>query len=156
MNKTGLKRTEVGVGNGLTAGVMIAPSAGILKQTTTMDVGSQSIYLGMQAPTPTDPCVLDAILLICAGLYGNPQSCIHPYGWETEKVIDIACEHVTKLNGAYPKEIVLTSGATGSNDMSIKYGARFYDSKKHMITLRTDHKCILDLRRHLQDEGYDT
>ncbi|KAG0636081.1 hypothetical protein HOY80DRAFT_1090226, partial [Tuber brumale] len=76
-------------------------------------------------------------------------------GVGNKKAIDIACEHVAKLNGAHPKEIILTSRATGSNDMSIKCRARFYNFKKHIITLQMELKCILDLCRHLQGEGYD-
>ncbi|RPA91459.1 PLP-dependent transferase [Choiromyces venosus 120613-1] len=89
------------------------------------------------------------------GLYGNPHSRMHPYGWETKKVIDIAREHVAKLNGAYPKGILFTTGATGSYHMSVRYVAGLYRSKKHIIASQTEHKCVLDLCQHLQDEGYD-
>ncbi|RPA90171.1 PLP-dependent transferase, partial [Choiromyces venosus 120613-1] len=154
MNKTGVKLAEVSVGNGLMVDVMMSPSTGIFNQTTIMDEGSRTIYFNMQATNPTDPCALDAILPIYAGLYGNPHSHTHPYGWETKKVIDIALEYVAKLSGAYPKGIIFTWGATGSNDMSIKYVARLCKSKKHIIALQTEHKCVLDLCRHLQEEGY--
>ncbi|RPA94606.1 hypothetical protein L873DRAFT_1792858 [Choiromyces venosus 120613-1] len=120
-----------------------------------MDEGSRPIYLDMQATTPTDPRMLDAMLPIYTGLYGNPHSRTHAYGWETEKAIDVAREHVAKLIGAHPKEIIFTSGATESNNMSIKCVARFYKSKKHIITSQTEHKYVLDSCRQLQDEGYD-
>ncbi|PWW75484.1 cysteine desulfurase, partial [Tuber magnatum] len=128
---------------------------GILKQATIMDEGSRPIYLDMQATTPMDPRVLDAMLPFYTGLYGNPHSRTHAYGWETEKAIDVARGHVAKLIGADPKEIIFTSGATESNNMSIKGVARFYKSKKHIITSQTEHKCVLDSCRHLRDEGYD-
>ncbi|RPB01589.1 PLP-dependent transferase [Choiromyces venosus 120613-1] len=155
MNKTGLKPAKVSVGNGLMADVMMFPSTSILNQTTIVDAGSRPIYLDMQATTPTDPCILDTILPTYTCLYRNPHSCTHTYGWGKEKEIDIARENVAKLNGAHPKEIIFTSGAMGLNDMSIMYVARFYKSKKHIITSQTEQKCVLDLCRHLQDEGYD-
>ncbi|KAG0640715.1 pyridoxal phosphate-dependent transferase [Tuber brumale] len=105
------------------------------------------------ATTLMGPRSLDPILPIYTGLYGNPHSRMHPDGRETKKVVDIAREHVAKLNGAYPKGILFTSGATGSNDMSIKYVARLCKSKKHIIALQTEHKCLLDLCRHFQDGG---
>lgn len=110
----------------------------------------------MQATTPMDPRVLDAMLPFYTGLYGNPHSRTHAYGWETEKAVDSAREHVASLIGADPKEIIFTSGATESNNMSIKGVARFYKGKKkHIITSQTEHKCVLDSCRHLQDEGFD-
>lgn len=140
------------------ADVMMSPVAGILKQATIMDEGLRPIYLDMQATTPTDPRVLDAMLPFFTGLYGNPHSRTHAYGWETEKATERAREHVANLIGAEPKEIIFTSGATESNNMSIKGVARFFGrsgKKKHIITSQTEHKCVLDSCRHLQDEGYD-
>lgn len=140
------------------ADVMMSPVAGILKQATIMDEGLRPIYLDMQATTPTDPRVLDAMLPFFTGLYGNPHSRTHAYGWETEKATEQAREHVANLIGAQPKEIIFTSGATESNNMSIKGVARFFGrsgKKKHIITSQTEHKCVLDSCRHLQDEGYD-
>jgi cysteine desulfurase len=129
---------------------------GILKQATIMDQGSRPIYMDMQATTPTDPRVLDAMLPFYTGLYGNPHSRTHAYGWETEKAVDTAREHVANLIGADPKEIIFTSGATESNNMSIKGVARFYKAKKkHIITSQTEHKCVLDSCRHLQEEGFE-
>lgn len=145
-------------GTEMSADVMMSPTAGILKQATIMDQGQRPIYLDMQATTPTDPRVLDAMLPFFTGLYGNPHSRTHAYGWETEKAIEQAREHVANLIGADAKEIIFTSGATESNNMSIKGVARFFGrsgKKKHIITTQTEHKCVLDSCRHLQDEGFE-
>lgn len=134
------------------------PAAGILTEAHLMEQGSRPIYLDMQATTPTDPRVLDAMLPFLTGLYGNPHSRTHAYGWETEKATDTARAHVANLIGADPKEIVFTSGATESNNMSIKGVARFFGrqgKKKHIITTQTEHKCVLDSCRNLQDEGFE-
>ena len=121
-----------------------------------MDQGTRPIYLDMQATTPTDPRVVDAMLPYLTGLYGNPHSRTHAYGWETEKGTDEARAHIATLIGADPKEITFTSGATESNNMSIKGVARFYKARKrHLITTQTEHKCVLDSCRHLQDEGFE-
>lgn len=121
-----------------------------------MDSGSRPIYMDMQATTPLDPRVLDAMMPYYSGLYGNPHSRTHAYGWETEKATDEAREHIAKLIGADSKEIIFTSGATESNNMSIKGVARFYGrTKKHIITTRIEHKCVLDSCRHLQEEGFE-
>lgn len=123
-----------------------------------MDEGQRPIYLDMQATTPLDPRVLDAMLPFYSGLYGNPHSRTHAYGWETDKAIETAREHVASLIGADPKEIIWTSGATESNNMSVKGVARFFGrggKKRHIITTQTEHKCVLDSCRHLQDEGFD-
>ena len=145
-------------GTGLSADAMMSPAAGILKQASVMDQGARPIYLDMQATTPTDPRVLDAMLPFLTGLYGNPHSRTHAYGWETEKASEKAREHVANLIGADAKEIIFTSGATESNNMSLKGVARFFGrggKKKHIITSQTEHKCVLDSARHLQDEGFD-
>ena len=144
-------------GTGMSAEAMMSPAAGILKQATIMDEGMRPIYLDMQATTPTDPRVLDAMLPFFTGLYGNPHSRTHAYGWETEKAVEQAREHVANLIGADSKEIIFTSGATESNNMSIKGVARFFGrsgKKRHIITTQTEHKCVLDSCRHMQDEGF--
>lgn len=123
-----------------------------------MDEGQRPIYLDMQATTPVDPRVLDAMLPYYVGVFGNPHSRTHAYGWESEKAVEDAREHIAKLIGADPKEIIFTSGATESNNMSIKGVARFFGrsgKKKHIITSQTEHKCVLDSCRHLQDEGFE-
>ncbi|GAA5934099.1 cysteine desulfurase [Sporobolomyces koalae] len=114
------------------------------------------IYLDAQATTPTDPRVLDAMLPYMTNQYGNPHSKTHAYGWETEKAVDAGRQHIADLIGAHPKDIVFTSGATESNNMAIKGIARFYKGKKkHIITTQTEHKCVLDSCRVLQDEGFE-
>lgn len=136
----------------------MSPAAGILKQATVMDEGARPIYLDMQSTTPTDPRVLDAMLPFFTGLYGNPHSRTHAYGWETDKAVEEARNHIAELIGADPKEIIFTSGATESNNMSIKGVARFFKrsgKKNHIITCQTEHKCVLDSCRHLQDEGFE-
>lgn len=140
------------------ADAMMSPMAGVLQQATVMDEGQRPIYLDMQATTPLDPRVLDAMLPFYSGLYGNPHSRTHAYGWETDKAIEDAREHVANLIGADPKEIIFTSGATESNNMSVKGVARFFGrggKKNHVITSQTEHKCVLDSCRHLQDEGFE-
>ncbi|WEW58380.1 cysteine desulfurase [Emydomyces testavorans] len=157
--QTGLKPQSVQVpGASVTGDTLMSPKAGILKHATVMDQGTRPIYLDMQATTPTDPRVLDAMLPFLTGLYGNPHSRTHAYGWETEKAIEQAREYVANLIGADQKEIIFTSGATESNNMSIKGVARFFGrsgKKKHIITTQTEHKCVLDSCRHLQDEGFE-
>lgn len=136
-------------------------SLDVLKQAAKMDEGQRPIYLDMQATTPLDPRVLDAMMPFYTGYYGNPHSRTHAYGWESEKAVEEAREHIAALIGADPKEIIFTSGATESNNMSIKGVARFLGrsvgkvKKKHIITTQTEHKCVLDSCRHLQDEGFD-
>ncbi|KAI1909250.1 cysteine desulfurase [Ophidiomyces ophidiicola] len=157
--QTGLRPDSVQVpGATVTGDTLLSPSAGILKHATVMDQGTRPIYLDMQATTPTDPRVLDAMLPFLTGLYGNPHSRTHAYGWETEKAAEQARDHIAKLIGADSKEIIFTSGATESNNMSIKGVARFFGrsgKKKHIITTQTEHKCVLDSCRHLQDEGFE-
>ncbi|EOO02718.1 putative cysteine desulfurase protein [Phaeoacremonium minimum UCRPA7] len=136
----------------------VSPMAEVLKEATLMDEGQRPIYLDMQATTPVDPRVLDAMLPFYTGIFGNPHSRTHAYGWESEKAVEEAREHVARLIGADPKEIIFTSGATESNNMSIKGVARFFGrsgKKKHIITSQTEHKCVLDSCRHLQDEGFE-
>ncbi|TVY29689.1 Cysteine desulfurase, mitochondrial [Lachnellula hyalina] len=145
-------------GTDVNADAMMSPMAGVLKQATVMDEGERPIYLDMQATTPLDPRVLDAMLPYYSGLYGNPHSRTHAYGWETDKGIEESREHIANLIGADPKEIIFTSGATESNNMSVKGVARFFGrggKKNHIITTQTEHKCVLDSCRHLQDEGFE-
>jgi len=135
-----------------------SPVTAVLKEATMLDEGERPIYLDMQATTPVDPRVLDAMLPFFVGVYGNPHSRTHAYGWESEKAVETAREHVASLIGADPKEIIFTSGATESNNMSLKGVARFFGrsgKKNHIITSQTEHKCVLDSCRHLQDEGFE-
>nr|XP_016945348.1 cysteine desulfurase, mitochondrial [Drosophila suzukii] len=113
------------------------------------------LYLDAQATTPMDPRVLDAMLPFLTNYYGNPHSRTHAYGWETESAVEKAREQVATLIGADPKEIIFTSGATESNNISVKGVARFYGTKKrHVITTQTEHKCVLDSCRALENEGF--
>lgn len=140
------------------ANATVSPMAEVLKEATVLGEGQRPIYLDMQATTPVDPRVLDAMLPFYVGVYGNPHSRTHAYGWESEKAVEDARAHVAALIGADPKEIIFTSGATESNNMSIKGVARFFarsGKKKHVITTQTEHKCVLDSCRHLQDEGFE-
>ncbi|CDK29052.1 unnamed protein product [Kuraishia capsulata CBS 1993] len=118
--------------------------------------GTRPIYLDLQATTPVDPRVLDKMMQFYTGLYGNPHSSTHSYGWETETEVEKAREHIARVIGADPKEIIFTSGATECNNLALKGVARFYaKTKKHIITSQTEHKCVLDSARHLQDEGFE-
>ncbi|KAH8826869.1 pyridoxal phosphate-dependent transferase [Flagelloscypha sp. PMI_526] len=117
---------------------------------------NRPIYLDMQATTPIDPRVLDAMLPWMTDQYGNPHSRTHAYGWEAEHAVEEARKHVADLICAEPKDIVFTSGATESNNMIIKGVARFHrDKKKHIITTQTEHKCVLDSCRYLSENGFE-
>lgn len=159
LKQTGMQSAQATMPTtGMSADAMMSPTAGILKQATIMDDGERPIYLDMQATTPVDPRVVDAMLPFMTGLYGNPHSRTHAYGWETDKAVEQARKHIADLIGADPKEIIFTSGATESNNMSIKGVARFFKKsgkKNHVITCQTEHKCVLDSCRHLQDEGFE-
>lgn len=115
----------------------------------------RAAYLDLQATTPLDPRVLDAMLPWYTHGYGNPHSKTHSYGWEAEAAVEVARGQVASLIGADAKEIVFTSGATESNNMAIKGVAHFYkDKKKHVITTAIEHKCVLDSCRSLEQEGF--
>jgi len=114
------------------------------------------LYLDAQSTTALDPRVLDAMLPYLTTYYGNPHSRTHAYGWESEAAMEKAREQIADLVGADPKEIIFTSGATESNNISCKGVARFYKSKKnHIITTQTEHKCVLDSCRILEAEGFE-
>lgn len=114
------------------------------------------IYLDYQATTPMDPRVLEKMLPFFTEKFGNPHSRSHAFGWEAEAATDIAREQVAALIGATEKEIIFTSGATESNNIAIKGVAHFYkDKKNHIITPVTEHKCVLDSCRHLEQEGFE-
>lgn len=114
------------------------------------------IYLDYQATTPTDPRVVEAMMPYFTTKFGNPHSRSHFYGWEAEEAVELARENIAKVINAEAKEIIFTSGATESNNLAIKGIARFYGSKKrHIITVLTEHKCVLDACRHLEDDGFE-
>ncbi|VEN41792.1 unnamed protein product [Callosobruchus maculatus] len=113
------------------------------------------LYLDVQATTPLDPRVLDAMMPYFTHYYGNPHSRTHAYGWEAEAAMEKAREYIADIIGANPKEIIFTSGATESNNIAVKGVARFYGAKKkHIITTQTEHKCVLDSCRALEAEGF--
>ncbi|ORZ39318.1 pyridoxal phosphate-dependent transferase [Catenaria anguillulae PL171] len=125
---------------------------------THSSASDRPIYLDYQATTPTDPRVVQTMLPYFSTLFGNPHSRTHAYGWESEAAVDRAREQVATLIGADPKEIIFTSGATESNNLAIKGVARFYRrarGKNHIITTQTEHKCVLDSCRVLQEDGFE-
>lgn len=114
------------------------------------------IYLDYSATTPVDPRVADKMIPYLVEHFGNPASRSHAYGWETEKAVEEARAEVAALVNADPKEIIWTSGATESDNLAIKGAAQFYQSKgKHIITLKTEHKAVLDTVRELERQGFE-
>lgn len=108
------------------------------------------------ATTPVDPRVVDAMIPWFRDHYGNPASNTHAWGWEAEKAVERARAHVAALVGADPREIVWTSGATESDNLALKGAAHFYQGKgKHLITVKTEHKAVLDTMRELERQGFD-
>lgn len=116
----------------------------------------KQIYLDYQATTPCDPRVVEKMLPYFTEHFGNPHSRNHTYGWTAEEAIETARLNVANVIHANAKEIIFTSGATESNNIAIQGVARFYksDIKNHIITVATEHKCILDTCRHLEEEGF--
>ena len=116
----------------------------------------QPIYLDYQATTPMDPRVLEAMMPYFTYKFGNPHSRSHSYGWEAEEGVEKARAQVAKLIGADEKEVIFTSGATESNNLAIRGVAEFYkDRRNHIVTTVTEHKCVLDTCRHLEQQGFD-
>ena len=114
------------------------------------------IYLDYSATTPVDPRVAAKMIPWLTEQFGNPASRSHAYGWEAEKAVEDARGEVAALVGADPREIVWTSGATESNNLAIKGAAQFYKGKgKHIITLKTEHKAVLDTVRELERQGFE-
>jgi cysteine desulfurase len=114
------------------------------------------IYMDYGATTPVDPRVVDAMVPWLREHFGNPASRSHAWGWEAEAAVEKAREQVAALIGADPREIVWTSGATESNNLAIKGAAQFYKSKgKHIVTVKTEHKAVLDTVRELERQGFD-
>ena len=116
----------------------------------------QPIYLDYQATTPMDPRVLEAMMPYFTHKFGNPHSRSHSYGWEAEEGVEKARGQVAKLIGADEKEVIFTSGATESNNLAIRGVAEFYkDRRNHIVTTVTEHKCVLDTCRHLEQQGFE-
>ncbi|AEE24100.1 MULTISPECIES: IscS subfamily cysteine desulfurase [Paraglaciecola] len=116
------------------------------------------IYLDYSSTTPVDPRVAAkmAECLTNEGNFGNPASRSHRFGWVAEEAVDVARNQIADLINADPREIVFTSGATESNNLAIKGAAHFYGKKgKHLITVKTEHKAVLDTCRQLEREGFE-
>ena len=116
----------------------------------------QPIYLDYSATTPVDPRVAAKMIPYLTEKFGNPASRSHAYGWEAEQAVEEARAHVAALLNADPKEIVWTSGATEGDNLAIKGVAHFYQGKgKHIITVKTEHKAVLDTVRELERQGFE-
>jgi len=114
------------------------------------------IYLDYSATTPVDPRVAEKMIPYLVEQFGNAASRSHAFGWEAEAAVEEAREEVARLVNADPKEIVWTSGATESNNLAIKGAAHFYAGKgKHLITVKTEHKAVLDTCRELERQGFE-
>ena len=115
------------------------------------------IYMDYSVTTPVDPRVAEKMIPFITEDFGNPASRSHPYGWTAEKAVENARREVAKLVNADPREIIWTSGATESNNLAIKGASNFYSSKgKHIITMATEHKAVIDAVREMERLGYET
>ncbi len=114
------------------------------------------IYMDYGATTPVDQRVVDAMIPWLREHFGNPASRSHAWGWEAEAVVEKSRESVAALIGADPREIVWTSGATESDNLAIKGAAHFYKTRgKHLVTVKTEHKAVLDTMRELERQGFE-
>jgi cysteine desulfurase len=120
---------------------------------------NRPVYLDYQATTPCDPRVVAAMLPFFSERFGNPHSSEHGMGWDAEAVVKVAREQVAGLIGAEGREVIFTSGATESNNVAIKGAARFAmrqgDPRRRIVTLTTEHKCVLESVRDLAEEGFE-
>ncbi|MGD1876321.1 MAG: cysteine desulfurase family protein [Kiloniellaceae bacterium] len=113
------------------------------------------IYLDNQATTPTDPRVGEAMLPVFTERFGNPHSAGHAFGWDAEEAVAKGRGQLAALIGATGREVILTSGATESNNLAIKGAARVHRQRRpHVVTLATEHKCVLESARALEREGH--
>ncbi|HEX7645275.1 MAG TPA: IscS subfamily cysteine desulfurase [Burkholderiaceae bacterium] len=114
------------------------------------------VYMDYSATTPIDPRVADKMIPYLREQFGNPASRSHMYGWSAEKAVEEARAHVAALVNADPREIIWTSGATESNNLALKGAAQFYKTRgKHIITVKTEHKAVLDTVRELERQGFE-
>ena len=121
-----------------------------------MNARNHPIYLDYSATTPVDPRVAEKMIPWLTEHFGNPASRSHPYGWEAEEAVENARAEVAKLVNCDPKEIVWTSGATESNNLAIKGAAHFNAARgKHIVTVKTEHKAVLDTMRELERQGFE-
>lgn len=119
-------------------------------------MSTRPIYLDYSATTPVDPRVAEEMIPWLTEHFGNPASRSHAYGWEAEEAVEKARAQVASLLKADPREIIWTSGATESDNLAIKGAAHFYQEKgKHLITVRTEHKAVLDTMRELERQGFE-
>ena len=123
----------------------------------TTEILTMPIYMDYSATTPVDPRVAEKMIPFITESYGNPASRSHPYGWTAEKAVENARIEVAKLVNADPREIIWTSGATESNNLAIKGASNFYSTKgKHIISVATEHKAVIDAVREMERMGYET
>jgi cysteine desulfurase len=116
----------------------------------------QQIYLDNQATTPLDPIVFSAMEPWFTEKFGNASSRNHTYGWEAEEAVEIARESVAAIIATLPKEIIFTSGATEANNIALQGVAKNYQNQgRHIITLKTEHKAVMDVCHHLSKDGFD-
>jgi cysteine desulfurase len=114
------------------------------------------VYLDYSATTPVDPRVAEKMIPYLTEKFGNPASRSHAYGWEAEAAVEKAREEVARLFNADPKEIIWTSGATESDNLAIKGAAHFHSGKgRHLVTVKTEHKAVLDTCRELERQGFE-
>jgi len=114
------------------------------------------IFMDYQSTTPCDPRVVQAMIPYFTEKFGNPHSRSHAFGWEAEAAGELAREQVARLINADAKEIIFTSGATEANNIALKSVGAFYkDKKNHIITVVTEHKCVLDSARHMEQQGFE-
>jgi cysteine desulfurase len=148
----GSPRLEGDAAGGLIPDQAIQDSAIKLKGNT-----MKTLYFDYSATTPVDPRVAAKMIPYLTEHFGNPASRSHPYGWEAEAAVEEARVQVAALVGADPKEIVFTSGATESNNLAIKGAGHFYSATKgkHIITVRTEHKAVLDTVREMERQGFE-
>ena len=126
------------------------------KRISHMETPHFPIYMDYSATNPCDPRVVDAMIPWLREHFGNPASRSHAWGWEAEAAVEKGREQVAALIGADPREIVWTSGATESNNLALKGAAHFYKTKgKHIITVKTEHKAVLDTCRELERQGFE-
>ena len=116
----------------------------------------KQIYLDNQATTPLDPKVFSAMSPWFTEKFGNASSRNHTYGWEAEEAVEIARESIAAIIGSLPKEIIFTSGATEANNIALQGAAKNYQNQgRHIITLKTEHKAVMDVCQHLSKDGFD-
>jgi len=114
------------------------------------------IYMDYQATTPVDPRVVEKMMPYFSEIFGNAASRTHAYGWESEKAVEESRAHIASLINADAKDIIFTSGATESNNLALKGAMDFYKEKgDHLITVATEHKCVIDTARYLKQQGKD-